>query len=130
MLYDLMMWDTKIGEFEIQETEKRNEMKITCPDLNKIPLDMRLRFENSNQLDTDEVMEWILDRIIPETQEGVLDNLNSIGIKSYNPLAILKFIDGCSMSDQIWVKFNKDATYTSTHSWRDLSWYTPDYFPY
>ena len=125
MLYDLMMWDTKIGELEIQETKTRYELKMTCLDLSKIPYDMRIRFENSNHLDTDAVMDWILDRIVPETQEGVLDSLKSVGVNSYDPITILKRSNGCSMSDQVWVKFEEGATYTSTHSWRDLTGYTP-----
>jgi len=63
-------------------------------------------------------MDWILDRIVPETQEGVLENLKGVGIDSYDPWVIFKSAGGISMMDQLWVKFNTESTYESTHAWR------------
>ena len=118
MTYDVMMWDKKIGELRYIDKGSSFELELICEDLTKIPYDMSLRFEEGNVLGTDEVMDWILDRIVPETQEGVLDNLKKIGIDYYDPWTIFESASGVSMMDQVWVKFKPDSTYRSTHSWR------------
>jgi len=118
MIYDVMRYNEKVGTLERIDTGSRIELSMQCPDLSKVSWPLRIRFDGRNLIGTDDVMWWILDRIVPETREGVLDDLRAIGIPYYDPWLILVSANGISMNDQMWVKFNPDATYESTHAWR------------
>jgi len=113
--WDLMQMNEKIGEISRDEI---GTLSMVCPDLLRLPQDMRLRFRDGNSLTHDEVMDWILFRITPETQEGVLDKLKGIGIDSYDPWAIICHGNGRSMFDTLWIKFSPELTYEKVYAWR------------
>lgn len=50
---------------------------------------------------------FLEERVVPETRQGLLEELLSVGIPYYDPVALLKYNKGVSIEDNYWIKLEE-----------------------
>lgn len=104
----LMYRDTELATFII-ESGIPKEFHLLCTDPSLFPFEM-VKFQNGSTL-----VNALLARIVPETRQGLIEELSKIGIEGYDISAILRHQNASSFEDDFWVKF-QDGPQT----WREL----------
>ena len=95
----LMYKDVELAEFKI-EGGYPVEFKQLSFNSKNFPFEMEIH-QNGNTL-----INTLLDRIVPETRQGLLDDLRKVGIVGYDISAILRYQNATSLHDYFWVRFD------------------------
>lgn len=67
---------------------------------------------NFDEMDTYVVMEILEGRCWPRNRAGIKEILDSLGLKAYHPLEIVKKTHGLKRDDYVWIRFEgEDLTY-------------------
>lgn len=115
--YDLMMFNTKIGEFQIDDTVVPRQFRIVM--LEKFIGDFRLEILNVRQkdgiVDDKGVREFIKSRVVPRNRVSIDKLLKRIGLSEYDPYLIFKYNRGSCGKDDTWVKFNDEDKFQDFH---------------
>ena len=104
----LMNRDTELARFTIEDGFP-TAFEALSPDPLAYPYEME-RHPNGNTL-----INALLERVVPETRQGLLEDLQAVGIQSYDLTAILTHQNASSLHDPFWVRF-ADGPQT----WRQL----------
>lgn len=104
----LMYQDMELATFVIVNGVTK-EFHLLCTDPSYFPYEM-VKFQNGSTL-----VNALLARIVPETRQGLIEDLSKIGIVGYDISAILRHQNASSFEDDFWVKF-QDGPQT----WREL----------
>lgn len=114
--YDIMWKDIVIGTLREEWGDFGQELSIKLDPSKEqyYPMDFEYLHENY-RFDDQGVMDWIEDRIIPRTQDGVEEVLEDLGLSEYIQWDIFVHNNGMSFEDDVWVKFKKDYTYIKNH---------------
>ncbi len=96
----IMYKDQELMKFCIDKSFVSNIEKIT---------DKYLPFEfNLSESYEKAVLQFLEDRVVPEHRQGLAVDLKSIGISQYDPVKLLQYNHGSSVSDDYWIKFDKE----------------------
>ena len=92
-LYGTLMYrDTELATFII-EGGMPKEFHLLCADPSLFPFEM-VKFQNGSTL-----VNALLARIVPETRQGLVEDLSKIGIEGYDISAILRHQNASSFED-------------------------------
>lgn len=95
----LMYRDTELATFIIEGGVPK-EFHLLCADPSLFPFEM-VKFQNGSTL-----VNALLARIVPETRQGLVEELSKIGIEGYDISAILHYQNASSFEDDFWVRFS------------------------
>lgn len=127
--YDLMMFNTPIGKFEIDDTNRGRHFKITLKQ--EFIGDFRLRtltpLQKDGVIEDEGVRTYIKGRVVPRNRTSIDRILKDMGLSEYDPYQIFKYNRGSKDTDDTWVKFNEDEKFEDFHPRR--RYYTPDKDP-
>lgn len=128
-VYDLMMFNTPIGEFQVENTDRGRRFKIALKQ--EFIGDFRLRtltpLQENGVIDDEGVRTYIKGRVVPRNRTSIDRILKDMGLSEYDPYQIFKYNRGSKDTDDTWVKFNEDEKFEDFHPRR--RYYTPDKDP-
>ena len=127
--YDLMMFNTPIGKFEIDDTNRGRHFKITLKQ--EFIGDFRLRtltpLQKDGVIEDEGVRTYIKGRVVPRNRTSIDRILKDMGLSEYDPYLIFRYNRGSKDTDDTWVKFNEDERFEDFHPRR--RYYTEDKDP-
>ena len=127
--YDLMMFNTPIGKFEIDDTNRGRHFKITLKQ--EFIGDYRLRtltpLQKDGVIEDEGVRTYIKGRVVPRNRTSIDRILKDMGLSEYDPYLIFRYNRGSKDTDDTWVKFNEDERFEDFHPRR--RYYTVDKDP-
>lgn len=128
-VYDLMMFNTPIGEFQVENTDRGRRFKIALKQ--EFIGDFRLRtltpLQENGVIDDEGVRTYIKGRVVPRNRTSIDRILKDMGLSEYDPYQIFKYNRGSKDTDDTWVKFNEDEKFEDFHPRR--RYYTADKDP-
>lgn len=95
----LMYRDTELASFNIKDGVAQ-EFRLIGSDADCFPFEM-MKYKNGSTL-----VNALLARIVPETRQGLLEELREAGICRYDISAILRLQNASSFDDDFWVRFS------------------------
>lgn len=104
----LMYRNVELAAFDIVGGVTR-EFHLLCTNPAYFPFEMG-KFQNGSTL-----VNALLARLVPETRQGLIEELSKIGINGYDISAILRHQNASSFEDDFWVKF-----YDGPQTWEEL----------
>ena len=128
-IYDLMMFNTPIGEFQVENTDRGRRFNITLKQ--EFIGDFRLRtltpLQKDGLIDDEGVRTYIKGRVVPRNRTSIDRILKDMGLSEYDPYLIFRYNRGSKDTDDTWVKFNEDERFEDFHPRR--RYYTEDKDP-
>ena len=128
-VYDLMMFNTPIGEFKVENTDRGRRFKITLKQ--EFIGDFRLRtltpLQENGVVDDEGVRTYIKGRVVPRNRTSIDRILKDMGLSEYDPYLIFRHNRGSKDTDDTWVRFNEDERFEDFHPRR--RYYTADKDP-
>ena len=128
-IYDLMMFNTPIGKFEIDDTNRGRHFKITLKQ--EFIGDFRLRtltpLQKDGVIEDEGVRTYIKGRVVPRNRTSIDRILKDMGLSEYDPYLIFRYNRGSKDTDDTWVRFNENERFEDFHPRR--RYYTADKDP-
>lgn len=128
-IYDLMMFNTPIGEFQVENTDRGRRFNITLKQ--EFIGDFRLRtltpLQKDGLIDDEGVRTYIKGRVVPRNRTSIDRILKDMGLSEYDPYLIFRHNRGSKDTDDTWVKFNAGERFEDFHPRR--RYYTEDKDP-
>ena len=89
--------DTLCARIAADETEKTVCIENLATDYLKLP------FGNNPNPSWADYQHFLEDRCIPKTRAGLQEYLEAIGVRTYEPLEIIRKTQGCMAEDDLWL---------------------------
>lgn len=103
----IMNKDEEVARITIERGELL-QYKILSKNL---PVEFLIRDSESEA-----IMDFLEDRVVPSTRIGITNELKAIGIPYYDPTLILNYNHGISFDDTFWIRFvGEQLSYAEIH---------------
>ena len=113
VIFDYMYRDEVSAHVEIDLKTK----EVTCEEYSDVLFKQAFGLRPANM---DTVVWFFRRRCFPETQDGVEELLEMLGLKQYDPYSIVKKTKGMMWKDHCWVRFEGDTSTYEENCNRDM----------